>query len=111
MVIFARLFLRSPLTLVEISVGKKLVDSALSPNPPFDVYFGIDGWMLSVLAAGMNPVTTVVDAVCQVALMGLLRFVSLFYLMDFGRITQNCHDWKKGMEKAVDVTNDSCKIS
>ena len=50
--------------------------------------------MLSTITAGMNPVTSVVDAINQVALSGLLRFVSLFYLMDFARITQNC-DRKK----------------
>lgn len=48
--------------------------------------------MLSTITAGMNPVTGILDALSQVALMGLLRFVSLFYLMDFGRITQNCHE-------------------
>ena len=73
-------------------VGKKIVKEALQSNPTFDIYFGIDGWMLSMLTSGMNPVTSVFDAVCQVALMGLLRFISLFYLMDFGRVTQNCSD-------------------
>lgn len=48
--------------------------------------------MLSTITSGMNPVTGVIDALSQVALMGLLRFVSMFYLMDFGRITQNCHE-------------------
>lgn len=76
-------------------MGRKIVKEALSPNPPFDIYFGLEGWMLSTISAGMNPVTSVVDAVCQVALMGLLRFVSLFYLMDFGRITQNCDEKKR----------------
>lgn len=73
-------------------VGKGIVEKALCTNPPFDIYFGIDGWMLSTLSGGMSPVTSVVDVICQVALMGLLRFVSLFYLMDFGRITQNCRE-------------------
>jgi len=76
-------------------VGKKMVNEAMSPNPSFDIYFGIDGWMLATLTSGMNPVTSLVDAIYQVALMGLLRFVSLFYLMDFGRITQRCHDTEK----------------
>mmetsp|Transcript_27969 Transcript_27969/g.57078 ORF Transcript_27969/g.57078 Transcript_27969/m.57078 type:complete len:455 (+) Transcript_27969:146-1510(+) len=75
-------------------VGKKITNEALQPNPPFDIYFGIDGWMLSTLTAGMNPVMGVFDAVWQVSLMGLLRFVSLFYLMDFGRLTQNCYAFK-----------------
>jgi hypothetical protein len=68
------------------------VKEALKPNPPFDIYFGLEGWMLSTITGGMNPVTSTLDAICQVALMGLLRFVSLFYLMDFGRITQKCID-------------------
>jgi len=82
-------------TLTQKSVGKKMVNEALSSNPTFDIYFGLDGWMLSMLTSGMNPVTSIRDAICQVTLMGLLRFISLFYLMDFGRITQNCHDTKK----------------
>ena len=56
-----------------------------------------------MLTSGMNPVTCVLDVICQVALMGLFRFISLFYLMDFGRITQSCYDTKK-------VQRDSCKI-
>eukprot|EP00581_Thalassiosira_minuscula_P014629 CAMPEP_0183716730 /NCGR_PEP_ID=MMETSP0737-20130205/10519_1 /TAXON_ID=385413 /ORGANISM="Thalassiosira miniscula, Strain CCMP1093" /LENGTH=423 /DNA_ID=CAMNT_0025946027 /DNA_START=48 /DNA_END=1319 /DNA_ORIENTATION=- len=79
-------------------VGTKMVNEALSSNPSFDIYFGIDGWMLATLTSGMNPVTTVLDAIYQVSLMGLLRFVSLFYLLDFGRLTQNCHDAKKKKE-------------
>ena len=71
-----------------------ILNRALSSNPPFDIYFGVEGWMLSTITAGMNPVTSVFDAINQVALSGLLRFVSLFYLMDFARITQNC-DRKK----------------
>lgn len=84
-----------------------MVDKALSSNPPFDIYFGIDGWMLSTLTSGMNPVTSLVDAIYQVALMGLLRFISLFYLMDFGRITQNCHDAKEDVVEAE--AKDTCK--
>ena len=72
-----------------------MVNEALSSNPPLDIYFGITGWMLSMVTAGMNPVTSVGDAIYRVALMGLLRFVNLFYLMDFGRIIQNCQDAKK----------------
>jgi hypothetical protein len=92
-----------PFSILSSSVGRGIVDQAMSANPPFDIYFGIDGWMLSMLTAGMNPGTSVVHAVWQVALMGLLRFVSLFYLMDFGRITQKCHFQK------VRDNNDICK--
>ena len=63
-----------------------MVSCAIQPNPPFHVYFGLEGWMVSTLTAGMGPVRTMVDALCQITLMGILRLVSLFYLMDFRRI-------------------------
>ena len=56
-----------------------------------------------MLTSGMNPGTSVIDAIWQVALMGLLRYVSLFYLMDFGKITQTCHAQK------VRNKEDTCK--
>ena len=78
--------------------------ASLSNNPSFDIYFGLDGWMLSAVAAGLSPVTSLFDAICQISLMGLLRLISLFYLMDFGRITQNLHDTK--LNKAKDRKKD-----
>lgn len=69
-------------------VAKRMVSSAIQPNPPFHVYFGLEGWMVSTLTAGMGPVRTMVDALCQILLMGILRFVSLFYLMEFRRIVR-----------------------
>ena len=42
--------------------------------------------MLSNLTAGMSPVVTIGDAISQVVLSGLFRFISLFYLNDFWRI-------------------------
>lgn len=86
------------------SVGNKIVNAALSHNPSFDIYFGLDGWMLSTISAGMSPVTSLFDALCQISTMGLLRLISLFYLMDFGRITQNLHDTK--LNKAKDRKKD-----
>jgi len=59
-------------------VGNKIVKAALSHNPSFDIYFGLDGWMLSAVAAGMSPVTSLFDAICQISLMGLLRLISYF---------------------------------
>ena len=46
--------------------------------------------MLATLTAGMGPVTNMVDALCQIFLMGLLRFISLFYLMSFRGIIAKC---------------------
>ena len=71
-------------------VAKTMIDAAISANPPFNVYFGLEGWMLSTLSAGMSPVHGLVDGLCQVFLMSLLRFVSLFYLWDFTRIIAKC---------------------
>ena len=65
-----------------------MVSSALKPRPSFSVYFGIEGWMLSTLTAGMGPVSTIIDGLCQVFLMGILRFVSLFYLKSFSSIIE-----------------------
>mmetsp|Transcript_9346 Transcript_9346/g.13972 ORF Transcript_9346/g.13972 Transcript_9346/m.13972 type:complete len:439 (-) Transcript_9346:76-1392(-) len=67
-------------------VAKKIVASALQSRPPFQIYFGLEGWMLSSLAAGMSPSPSIVDVLCQIFLSGILRFVSLFYLMDFRHI-------------------------
>lgn len=60
-----------------------MVRSTLLKRPPFSVYFGLEGWMLASLTAGMSPAHTIMDTTCQIFLKGLLRFVSLFYLLDF----------------------------
>ena len=67
-------------------VGTRMVSEATKTNPPFAVWFGLDGWMLATLTAGMSPVSSLMGAVCQVSLAGLLRLVSLFYLNDFWNI-------------------------
>mmetsp|Transcript_9111 Transcript_9111/g.10645 ORF Transcript_9111/g.10645 Transcript_9111/m.10645 type:complete len:361 (+) Transcript_9111:54-1136(+) len=67
-------------------VARKMVSSAIQRRPKFNVYFGLEGWMLASLTAGMSPVHSIIDALCQIFLMGLFRFISLFYLMDFRRI-------------------------
>jgi len=76
-------------------VSKRMLSAALALHPPFSVYFGLEGWMLATLTAGMSPVHTIIDAICQVYLMGLLRLVSLFYLFDFSRIIQKVGNEKK----------------
>lgn len=70
------------------SIAAKIVSSTLSGQ--YTVYWGLEGWMLATLTAGMGPVTSMVDALCQIFLMGLLRFISLFYLMDFRRTIAKC---------------------
>ena len=66
-----------------------MVKSAFAKHPTFLVYFTFEGWMLSNLTAGMAPVSGIGDAISQVALSGLFRFISLFYLNDFWRIIRN----------------------
>lgn len=67
-------------------VAKKMVLHSIDSRPAFAVYFGLEGWMLATLTAGMSPVHTFLDAICQIFLMGILRLISLFYLKDFRRM-------------------------
>lgn len=67
-------------------VASKMVNSSLQKRPPFNVYFGLEGWMLANLTAGMSPVHSILDASVQIFFKGLLRFISLFYLFDFRNI-------------------------
>ena len=60
-----------------------MVASAFTKNPTFNVYLTFEGWMLSNLTAGMSPVSNLFDAVTQVSLGGIFRFISLFYLNDW----------------------------
>lgn len=69
-----------------------MVEEALKPNPKFSVYFGLEGWMLATLTAGMNPESSLIDVICQVGLAGLFRFVSFFYLNNFWDIVLNCRE-------------------
>mmetsp|Transcript_29291 Transcript_29291/g.48412 ORF Transcript_29291/g.48412 Transcript_29291/m.48412 type:complete len:180 (+) Transcript_29291:587-1126(+) len=66
-------------------VGRRMVQEAIVDNPKFAVYFGFEGWMLSTVTSGMSPESSFLDAVAQVALMSLLRMVTLFVLNDFWR--------------------------
>lgn len=72
-------------------VAHQMVHEAMKVDPKFSVYFGLEGWMLSTLTSGMAPESSLFDSVCQVALMGLFRFVSFFYLNDFWSKVQKCN--------------------
>lgn len=61
----------------------------------FQSFLGIDGWLLSSLASGMSPVTSVLDAMFQVLTMGLFRAVSLVYLAHFDRVVARCYRDKR----------------
>lgn len=80
------------------SVAKIMVNNSFSKNPSFLSYFSFDGWMLSNLTAGMAPVSSLGNAITQVAAMNLLRFISLFYLNDWWRVIRS-YDKKKNEKK------------
>lgn len=63
-----------------------MVNAAFCKNPKFAVYFTFEGWMLSNATAGMSPVTTLLDAMTQIVLGGILRIVGLFILNDWWNI-------------------------
>jgi len=68
------------------AVGKQMLSDALAGR--FYSTVGIEGFMLVTLCAGFGPVRSFVDTVSQVLLMGLFRFISIFYLADFQRVIQ-----------------------
>jgi hypothetical protein len=84
-----------------------MIHSAFTPHPSFLVYFNFEAWMLTNLTAGMTPVTTMGDALSQVALGGLFRFISLFYLNDWWRMFRNMHDAKQTASSTTTGTGTS----
>ena len=65
------------------SVAKKIVNSMVQTRPAFNVYIGLEGFMLGTLTGGMSPAVNLLDTMYQIFLSGLFRVVSLFYLWDF----------------------------
>ncbi|XP_076449005.1 3-dehydrosphinganine reductase-like [Babylonia areolata] len=51
---------------------------------------GVDGFMLSTVTSGFSPVTSLLDAILQVSLMGIFRLVCLFYQFHFDRTVKKC---------------------
>jgi len=85
-------------------IARKMVSSATQHRPVFNVYFGLEGWMLATLSSGMSPVHSILDALCQIFLMGLLRFISLFFLMDFRRIIYRVGSQKEEVSEEKKTT-------
>ena len=73
-------------------VARRMADAALAPSPPHQVHFGLEGWMLATLTAGMGPAggTPWYELLGQALLMGPLRLVGMGYLWSFGRIVERC---------------------
>jgi 3-dehydrosphinganine reductase len=70
-------------------VAKVMLQEALRPNPPFNVYFTFDGFLMCTLTAGFSPITTVLDALSQLSALNLTRWIALFYLADWHRMIGN----------------------
>ena len=86
-------------------VARRMFQSTIHNNPNFLVYFSFEGWMLTNFTAGMSPVTGLWDAVTQVALSGIFRYVSLFYLNDWWRTFAKMDKEKAQTTKDQDVTD------
>lgn len=71
-----------------VQVAKDLVRGV--ERRAFNVWTGLDGFMLSNLSCGMEPCFNVLSAVVQVLTCSLFRLVSLAYLLDFYRIAHRC---------------------
>ncbi|XGW31581.1 hypothetical protein V3C99_010050 [Haemonchus contortus] len=52
---------------------------------------GLDGWMLNILTAGASPERSMIDALTQIMLGGILRGVMLVYLGYFTGIVKKCY--------------------
>ena len=67
-------------------VAAGMLREAVAECPKFQVYFTFDGFLLCTLTSGFGPVGSLFDAVCQVSLLPLTRWVALFYLSDWHRM-------------------------
>jgi 3-dehydrosphinganine reductase len=69
-------------------IGQAMLREAVCEHPRFNVYFNFDGFLLSTLTAGFSPVSSLTDALAQVSMLSLTRWISLFYLADWHRIVR-----------------------
>ena len=59
-------------------------------NGKFFSTVGFDGFILSILCAGMSPFTSMCELILQVLLMSPMRLVSACYLISFRKTIENC---------------------
>jgi 3-dehydrosphinganine reductase len=73
------------------NIGSVMLSSALKKNPPFQVYFDFDGFLLSSLTCGFSPATSYFDTWIQLSgIMTLGRWIALFYLHMWHAIIRSC---------------------
>jgi 3-dehydrosphinganine reductase len=71
------------------TIGAHMWHEATRTNPRLHVYFNFDGFLLCTLTSAFAPVATLVDAIAQVSILNLTRWIALFYLNDWHRILRN----------------------
>ena len=76
-------------SLCSYSTAKAMASAAFQPHPKFGVYFNIDGWALTNLTTGFGPVSNMGDALAQVSLLPLFRWIAIFVQNDFWRIIRS----------------------
>ena len=63
-----------------------MVNNAFQSYPKFAVYFSIIGWAMANVSVGFGPVMNLSDAITQVTLLPLLRWIALFVMNDWWNI-------------------------
>lgn len=69
-------------------IAERLLDGIARGQ--ISISYGIDGWLLTVLAAGGAPEATFSQALFQILFGGAIRAVMLFYSGKFDRIVRSC---------------------
>lgn len=82
-----------------------MANAAFQPHPKFGVYFNLDGWALTNLTAGFGPVSNMSDALAQISLLNLFRWIALFVQNDFWRIIRS-FDENNNNNKKSNVKDD-----
>lgn len=60
---------------------------------------GLDGWLLSILTSGPAPLTSLMQTVQEVLLMGVFRLVSCFYASSFDRLIKKCKEERESSKE------------
>uniref|UniRef100_A0A1B6CKZ1 3-dehydrosphinganine reductase n=2 Tax=Clastoptera arizonana TaxID=38151 RepID=A0A1B6CKZ1_9HEMI len=80
-------------------VALRVLDDAIDGK--FYSFVGLEGFIQKTLCVGMAPVTSFCELISEVFLMGLMRFISTFYLLSFERIVQKCMKNKDSAKKSM----------
>lgn len=87
--------------------AKAMANAAFQPHPKFGVYFNLDGWALTNLSVGFGPVCNMGDALAQISLLNLLRWIAIFVQNDFWRIIKSFDNKEEKENESSDNANDN----